>query len=179
MKAEGGKKEKKKSGEDGVKQLPIDQSFCEVVLFCTETNLWGVGPVLPCKPGPFLKRRQGGQKHFLPEQECPANDILQDEHSLHSLSGKVLNKDILFSISTGNDRMKNYFETFLKIGDWFDPSCSETDVPLTKINPEVADVKEDAMMKDISCMSLVDYKCIDEAYTKDELKDELFFLMDC
>ena len=72
--------------------------------------------------------------------------------------------------------MKHYFDTYLKYGDWFDPSRSEADVPLTKINPEVADVKEDTMMNDISRIDLLDYKSIEECYTKDDLKGELTFL---
>ena len=51
-KAEGAKVEKNKTDENGIKQLPLDRSFFEVLLYCDETNLWGPGPNKPCKPGP-------------------------------------------------------------------------------------------------------------------------------
>ena len=31
--------------KDGVKQIPIDRIYCEVVLYCHEINVWGHGKV--------------------------------------------------------------------------------------------------------------------------------------
>ena len=41
-------------------------------------------------------------------------------------------------------------------------------MPLTKINTEVSDVKEDTMYKELSRVELVDLKKIDAEYTTDE-----------
>ena len=182
-KAEGAKVEKNKTDENGIKQLPLDQSFFEVLLYCDETNLWGPGPIKPCKPGPYSKRqRQRASAGGVTSHGDETNDdlnIVDDEHSFLSLSGKVLNKDVLFSLSTGEERARDYFDHFLKDGDWFDPSRSETKgVPLSKINPEIADVEESFMKKEMSRIEIVEFKKLDASYTKDELKRELKCLND-
>jgi hypothetical protein len=166
MKTEGATNKKK---GDHVKNLPIDRSFCEVLAFCLDTNLWGSGPIKITKAGPYSKRH-GGRMASIPEVDAP----------FQSLSGKPLNQEVLFCLSTGIERGKKYFDTFLKNGDWFDPSRPETNggrsVSLGKIDPEVVDIKFDVMEKEVKRVSLRDYKQIDALYTSAELKVELTYL---
>ena len=116
VKVEGTKKRKKNEG-DRIKHLPIDRSFCEVLTFCLDTNLWGPGPVINAKAGPCSKRHAGGRgTASIPERN-------EQEVPFQSLSGKPLNPEVLFCLSTGEERGKKYFETFLKTGDWNDHSC--------------------------------------------------------
>ncbi len=120
VKVEGTKKRKKSEG-DHIKHLPIDHSFCEVLTFCLDTNLWGSGPLKNSKAGPYSKRHARGRGVTpIPERNEQAGPPLQ------SLVGKPLNPEVLFCLSTGEERGKKYFETFLKTGDWNDPSRPET-----------------------------------------------------
>ena len=59
LKVEGTKR--KKSEGDHIKHLPIDCSFCEVLAFCLDTNLWVPGPVKSSKAGPYSKRHARGR----------------------------------------------------------------------------------------------------------------------
>ena len=64
---------------------------------------------------------------------------------------------MLFVISTGAERVKEYFYHFLKEGDWFDPSNSDGEFPLTKLNPEVVDMKENSINKELPRIEIIQF----------------------
>ena len=67
-------------------------------------------------------------------------------------------------MSTGWDSIKKYFDTFLKNGDWNDPSRPETSkgngeerryVSLDKINPDVVDPRQEKMVNEVAWVAFV------------------------
>ena len=65
------------------------------------------------------------------------------EKRFESFKGVSLNTDLLFCVSTGTKRAKDYFKVYLVDGDWHDPSRSEKEkeggVSLKKIEPTLAE----------------------------------------
>lgn len=164
-----------------VKDLPVDRIFCEVVAYCNGTNLWGPGKVRYVKPGPFLERckRSASSRTRQTHQE---DDIFNQQ--LKSLEGKPMNNDVLFSLSLGWERCKNYFLTFLKNGDLNDPSRPETKkdtnverfVSLRAIDPTVADEHHQKLQEEIQRVKEMEGNKLDGLYTASELKTELNYL---
>ena len=93
--------------------------FFEVLLYFEETNLWGRCPIQPTKPGPFSKRqnqRRATSSVEIPEDEGTNDNlhVIDDEHTFLSLSGKLLNKDVLFSTVLVKKEQRNILITFWK-----------------------------------------------------------------
>lgn len=175
VKHEGAAKGKAKN-EDGIKQLHIDRSFCEVLAFCQETNVWGPGELKMTKPGPLAKRVRGQRRRADGDAE---NSETARSSVMMSLAGKPLNEEVLFCFSTGLKRGKDFFDTFLKKGDWYDhsrPEKGDGGVSLQRMDPGIVDPKKDEMDKDIEKVSLLVHQDFDGLYTKDELKEELDYL---
>ena len=111
---------------DKKNNIPIDHSFCEVLAFCLDTNLWGSGPINDLKAGPYLKRQRSGchqqtRMETIPERREEENGVDDDETAFKSLPGKAMNPEVLFCVSTGTEQGEDYFDTYLKEnGDWFD-----------------------------------------------------------
>lgn len=140
-----------------VKMIALNSIFCEVLVMCTDTNIWGPGAV---KSGD--QEENGGrpvEKKFL------------------SLKGKKLNSELLFLVSSGTKVAERYWNHFLVDGNWNDPARPEKEngVPLERIKPTMAEMDETSNLH-VDRVGFLDIGRIVGAYNARELKDELKFL---
>ena len=96
-----------------------------------------------------------------------------------SFKGVDLNKELLFCVSIGFDRVKDYFKTYLEDRDWNDPKRSEKEsgggVSLKRLDT-TKDADEKAFNVDMKRVLLLDATEIKDSYSVNELKDEMKFL---
>ena len=81
------------------KEIPIDRAYCEVMMYCVDTNLWGPGPLRVCKRGPYNKRVQRTQVGRVVEE---------GEFCILSDSDIKLNPEVLLSVPIGLARLRAY-----------------------------------------------------------------------
>lgn len=159
-KSEGAKPNTKKASSSPIKELEINRVFCESLIFAEETNLWGPGEIELFCPS--------SQKSDRPMQK-----------PFKSFKGVPLNTDILFCVSTGTKRAKDYFQVNLVDGDWNDPKRSEKEseggVSLKKIETTLAENEKEVSL-DLKRIFFLKLEEIKGSYTLVELKDEFKFL---
>ena len=165
-KSEGAKLNTKKGRSNPVKELEINRVFCETLIFAEEANLWGPGDIV------FPSGCTGSADEEL-HQGRPA------QRPFKSFKGVPLNPDLLFCVSTGTQRAKEYFKVHLVEGDWNDPKRSEKEsaggVCLRKIDTTLEDTKKEFTL-DLRRIFLLKELEIKDAYTLNEMKDEFKFL---
>ena len=168
QKSEGAKKRGKSQTSD-VKEIAIDRVFCHTLIFCSETNLWGPGEII-------IEAGESSSSHAAFDQDDGRPRMVRP---FTSFKGVPLNTDLLFCISTGLKRSKDYFETNLVLGDWNDPKRSEKEseggVSLKKIDGTAAADEKDCALNEAR-VALLDVTEIKKAYTASELKDEFKLL---
>jgi len=160
------KVQKQENTREEVKQLEIDHVFCEVLLFCKDTNMFGPGLLRHVKRGPSRDRGEGGgvTSNFEPQ-----------EFSTFCNPEVLLNKEMLSFYSTGKCRLERYFNEFLKEGTLDDPSRTENAVSLTLINPLMSE-KDKISNQNLTRSTILNVFKINEYYTVDELQEEIIIL---
>jgi hypothetical protein len=145
-----------KDNNPNIKMIEIDHIYCEVLVYCTDSNIWGQGPIK------------------IQEKTTEKVDELR-MRDFKSLKGVPLNTDLLFLVSQGTEIAEKYWKNFLVDGNWNDPSRPETKdggVSLKRIDSTMAagDEQDDLELARIEYLDPDDIK---KAYLLDELKLEL------
>jgi hypothetical protein len=157
------------------KSLPLTNVFYETLLYSRDLNLFGPGAPRHVPAKPWITRKD------LDEDEWKT----VSETELRTPSGKgIVNPEVCSYFSTGMDRAKAYFTTFLVDGDLGLVSHTEKEndggVPLTAINPSSMDVdaKQKSKIDRTVSTDAAELKAVGSksVYTAPELKSELALL---
>ena len=128
-----------------VKELELNNVFCESLLFANESNLWGPGNIGFDEKNNVEGGRRGHNEGTGLEEQRPMRPL---PRPFKSIKGVTLNKELVFCVSIGLGRLKEYFKTFLVDGDSDNPtkrSEKESDggVSLKKIDTTKAEDEKD------------------------------------
>jgi hypothetical protein len=147
--------------ENAKKTLEVNKVYCETLVFLTDLNFYGVGPVKHVPTGQASTR-------VVPDPPEP-----EDPTQFSSPSGKTaLNLDVCFAYSIGLGRWKEYFVKYLLEGDLSDPSRSEIQLSLGLLNPEKS-VQDQLHSKMVERCCTIDTKVIQNSYLATELQAEI------
>lgn len=156
---------KERYEKDGVKQIPIDRVYCEVLLYCREINVWG--------PGKVKVEEKPRKKNVEVETELPQEGLSKEFKSCRNVP--LNNPDVLFLVSTGRTRSQKYYETFLVDGEWNSSTRPEKEkdggVSLEKINPLLTEVEENREAR-INRIAMTGIKKLMQAYNGEDMKVE-------
>ena len=125
--------------DDQVKELQVNHVFCEVLIFCTEANIFGPGKIEHIQRGPaeIFNNESGPRKTGV-----TVDPNVVDGFAQFCDSTVKLNPQLPQVFKVGELRMSEYFDFYFKFGDLHDASRSEKDVPLTAINPVMSENEE-------------------------------------
>ena len=154
--------------EEEQASIRIDRVFCEVLIFCIESNLFGPGP-----PKHILK---GPAKDFGLQMSRGLFDYEEGEFT--GISDKLkapLNVNTLRIRSEGVQRLGEYFDVHYVKNDDEESSRSGDGVNLSTINPLASD-EDQKDNNELQRCATVDLEVLDKCYTVSELKEEIIYL---
>jgi len=164
----------KSNEHEDKEELYVDAVFCEVFVFATETRLFGPGEPLHCAKRTSSKERGEGEVRafkYGPYYESGEFTSICDK--------KVrLNKEMLRIFSIGKGRLADYFDVFLRTGDFDDPFRPEDDengVSLKSVKPLEEDAQHESKMKIVRSTS-TKFEVLDQNYLARDLVDEIHYL---
>ena len=96
----------------------LTKIFCEILVYCEESNLIGPGKIKRLDSKPYLKRR----KSMVEEDD----DELFSSSQLFSISGEPLYTESMFTLSTSIEQDQDYFECY----------CIDTDDIIATVRSE-------------------------------------------
>ena len=170
-----GARNTKRGDHDSDDGLEINRVFCETLIFATETNIWKVGADVQQMEGSSNTTSQQ-RSNTAPTIDSSSSTRPSLAPKFESFNGIPLNTDILFCLSTGTNRAKEYFKRFLVDGEWSESTRSENEseggVSLKKIDGTVAEDEKEFEI-DVRRIEFLDVEAIKGAYIVDELKAEL------
>ena len=146
-------------------EIKLDNAFIEPYLFCELANIW-LGKPMAVQPKPFFDRVNC-------QGEETGLELLGSSENLYSPSGTKIFKDVLFTISQGFERSKNYFEKFHVYGDLNEASRPHklTDLKQVMVNDNTMKVE---LMLAVSLDA--DELKTSRVYTVERLKEEIQLL---
>ena len=164
-KSEGAKPNTKKATSSPTKELEINKVFCESLIFAKDTNLWGPWEI-------SLVSTQSSTRN-------ESNDTRPVQKPFKSFKGVHLNTDILFCVSTGTNRARDYFNVHLVEGEWSETRRSEKEsaggVSLKRLETTLAENEKEVSL-DLKRIFFVDINKIKDSYSLIELKEELKYV---
>ena len=155
--------------DDQVKELQVNHVFCEVLIFCTEANIFGPGKIEHIQRGPaeIFNNESGPRKTGV-----TVDPNVVDGFAQFCDSTVKLNPQLPQVFKIGELRMSEYFDFYFKFGDLHDASRSEKDVPLTAINPVMSE-NEESLRAELARCTSTDTRTIEEYYIVQELHKEI------
>jgi len=155
-------------GNEERRSIRIDRVFCEVLIFCIESNLFG--------PGPPKHICKGPAKKFGLQSTRGLFDYEVGEFSgICDRSRAALNVNTLCIRSEGVKRLEEYFNVYYVEDDDEESSRSGKGVNMATINPTMSDADQKDTNELQRCTS-VDIDVLDKCYTVPELKEEIVYL---
>ena len=153
-------------------ELQINHVFCEVIIFCSEANLFGPGEIKHIQKGPAsnFPPPDGIRQKGTTMREKDTGTFTQICNDL-----VLLNTELPKARKIGEQRMSQYFEHYHKTGDLSKASRSEKDVPLTSINPLMSENAKDLRAELARC-TCTDTKMLEEYYVVEQLNTEINLL---